>query len=87
MDICIVEVVKDLYLFQSGCQKDITTFPHFVSPMPLWVLVTKRSCASDTPMTSAILKLSVFACFNKATNSEFASMVIGLSSVPKSRIP
>ena len=67
--------------------KGITTFPHFISPMPLDVLVTKRNCASDTPMTSAMRELSVSACFKSATNSELASMVIGESSVPRSRIP
>lgn len=50
----------------------ITTEPHLISPIPDAVLVTKRSCASDTPITSAILELSVFACFKSATNSEFA---------------
>ena len=50
--------------------KGITTFPHFISPMPLDVFVTKRSCASDTPMTFAMRELSVFACFKSATKEK-----------------
>ena len=39
-------------------------------------LVTKRSCASDTPITAALLELSVLACFKSATNSLFTSIVV-----------
>ena len=46
-----------------------------ISPIPEAVLVTNRSCASDTPITSAILELSVFACFKSATNSEFVALL------------
>ena len=56
-------------------------FYHFsekLSPIHDAVLVTNRSCACDTPITSAIMELSVFACFNSATNSEFASLVVFL---------
>lgn len=31
---------------------------------PYGLLVTNRSCASDTPITSAIFELSVLACFS-----------------------
>ena len=34
--------------------KGITTEPHLISPIPDAVLVTNLSCASDTPITSAI---------------------------------
>ena len=47
--------------------KGITTEPHLISPIPDAVLVTNLSCASDTPITSAILELSVLACFKSAT--------------------
>ena len=46
-----------------------------ISPIPDAVLVTNLSCASDTPITSAILELSVFACFKSATNSEFVALL------------
>ena len=79
--------------FSIVLSKGITTFPHFISPMPLDVLVTKHNCASNTPMTSAMRELSVFACFKSATIMRFCmlsiitSIVIGDNSVPKSRIP
>ena len=48
------------------------------SPIPDWLFVTNLSCASDTPITSAILELSVFACLRSATNSLFASIVVAV---------
>lgn len=44
-------------------------------------MVTNLSYASDTPITSAILELSVFACFKSATNSLFASIVVVIAVI------
>jgi len=46
-----------------------------ISPISDAVLVTNLSCASDTPITSAIFELSMFACFKRATNSEFDTLI------------
>ncbi len=72
------EMEKDGYQIKTmsfwGTDKAVLIFKKVL----YWTdcLVTKRSCASDTPITAALLELSVLACFKSATNSLFTSIVV-----------
>jgi len=82
MDISVIKPIKScIVILTNLLSSRITALPYLISPIPDELFVTNRSCASDTPITSAILELSVFACFKSATNSDLTLSQLSLQII------